>query len=102
MPVWFIFISGDQGAAGSTATLTLCTSVPTLAHVCGSAFAACQLFSVHADAVIWVVWERVLVRSELLSVTYGPGMPHPRKLLCCGVGPAALQAEVALELLHRG
>ena len=80
---------------------SLCEPVLTLAHVCSSAFAACQLFSVHADAVMGGLGEG-LVRSELLSVTYRPGMTHPRKLLCCGVGPAALQAEVALELLHKG
>lgn len=43
-----------------------------------------------------------VVGSELLSVTYGQGIPHPRKLLWCGVGPAALLEVVALELLHKG
>lgn len=54
MPVWFIFISGDQGAVASTPTLTHGTRVLlTLSRL--------QLFSVHADTVTWVVWERVLL-----------------------------------------
>ena len=35
-------------------------------------------------------------------MTYEQGIRHPRELLWCGVGPAALLEEVAQEVLCRG
>lgn len=48
-----------------------------MAHVRCSPLAACQLFSVHVDTVHVGCLGEGLVGSEVLSVTYGPGIPTP-------------------------